>query len=57
MFKEDNLTAAIEIARKMRAAQKAYFKTRSQAALIESKQHEKAFDQMLEELDKPGLDL
>ena len=39
--------AALEVAREMRAAQKRYFKERTQSALTESKRLERELDQRL----------
>jgi|GEM_PF-1976267 len=44
-----------EAVRKMRTAQKAYFKTRGYDVLLESKKLEKLVDKMLSQLDNPTL--
>ena len=47
--------ALIDLAKRMRKAQKEYFRTRSSAALSESKRLEREFDKALEEDKSPKL--
>ncbi|MFA7177773.1 MAG: hypothetical protein WC114_11030 [Smithellaceae bacterium] len=53
--KPDPLTLMVDAVSDMRHAQKEYFRTRSQSALIASKSAEAKVDKMLAELSEPRL--
>lgn len=53
MTRESKLAEIVELGVKMRAAQKAYFKTRTPEALAASKTFERAFDKAAADLHKP----
>ena len=55
MNQPDPLTLVMDAASDMRHAQKDYFRTRSQSALIASKAAEARVDKMLAELREPRL--